>query len=372
MDRAKVEHVVVFRDEGYFSAWPFNGGFWQFSDGELAVGFVRGRCDYAKPETVGHKQVDVEDGEHVILRSTDGGRTWPLDSLTTVYKRPEWDVAMRDVPRSTPAQVGNDASHPDFCLISGYGIPPDDLPDRAFVIVSTDRGHTWTDPVRTPTCGFAMLGGRPSYITRPDGMILLFCHGSRKKVLDAEGKHQFMSEERMAVPVVFGSWDGGASWGFLAEMEMEPAKPKGIMPYPLMLKNGRILAAVRRQYDGYNAYTQIYASDDGGRTWGFLSRVNDWGAPADLLQLPDDRIVCVYGYRQKPWGIRACVSADFGATWGDEITLRDDAGSWDVGYPRTLLRPDGSLITAYYTNDANDPVQCDGGVRYIAATIWEI
>jgi hypothetical protein len=35
-----------------------------------------------------------------------------------------------------------------------------------------------------------------------------------------------------------------------------------------------------------------------------------------------------------------------------------------------LLRPDGRLVTVYYINSKTDPVQQDGGVRHIAATIW--
>ena len=273
---------------------------------------------------------------------------------------------MRDVPKGIAAERGYDPTADGYCLISGYGIAPEDLPDRAFVIVSTDRGRTWSDAVRVPPCGFAALGGRPSYIVRPDGKVLLFCHGRRAK------QPGFQNETGLSVPLVYASWDGGASWGLLAEMTIEPAMPGGIMPYPLQLTNGHILAAVRRQYDGYNAYTQVYASEDQGRTWRFLSRVNDWGAPANLTQMPDGRIVCVYGYRQAPWGIRARVSDDLAVTWGEEIVLRDDGGSWDLGYPRTLLRPDGSLVTVYYFNDKTDPVQCHGGVRYIAATLWNI
>jgi hypothetical protein len=158
----------------------------------------------------------------------------------------------------------------------------------------------------------------------------------------------------------------------IGEVEPFPRLPMAIMPYPLILSDGVILIAVRRQYDGGNAYTQVYASSDGGRTWAFRSRVNDWGAPANLTEMPDGRIVCTYGYRQKPWGIRARVSEDRGHHWGEEIVLRDDGGSGDLGYPRTLLRPDGKLITVYYFNSKDDPIQFEGGVRHIAATIWSV
>jgi len=365
------EHHVVYRNPEYFCAWPFNGGFWRFADGELAVGFVRGKCDYARKETVGHREVDVDKGEHVIVRSRDGGRTWPVETMTTVYQRPAWDKATFHAPAYPRPDHAFDPSKDGHCLICGYGIPPQEGPDRAFVVVSTDRGHTWSQPTRLPPCGFASLGGRPSYIQRPDGMLLLFCHGSRAAAPTADPKAAAASEAS-ALPLVYGSWDGGISWGLIAEMELSPARPMGIMPYPLLLPSGRILAAVRRQYNGYNAFTQVYASDDGGLSWRFLSRVNEWGAPANLVLLPSGEIVCVYGYRQRPWGIRARVSANGGASWGPEITVRDDGGSWDLGYPRTVANADGGLTTVYYFNDATDPVQCEGGVRHIACTIWKL
>ena len=51
-------------------------------------------------------------------------------------------------------------------------------------------------------------------------------------------------------------------------------------------------------------------------------------------------------------------------TWGDEIVLRDDAGNHDIGYPCTIQRPDGVIVTIYYFNDQPD------GERYIGATLW--
>ena len=191
-------------------------------------------------------------------------------------------------------------------------------------------------------------------------MILLFGHGGR-----GPGKVGLR-------PIVLGSTDAGASWGLLGEIDPTPISPTCVMPYPLIARDGRILIAVRRQYEGSDAYTQVYESDDYGRSFRFLSRVNDWGAPASLNQLPDGRLVCVYGYRRPPYGIRARLSEDGGRTWSDEAVLRDDGGGGDLGYPRTHLRPDGALVTVYYFNEASDPTQLHGGVRHIAATVWAI
>ena len=48
-------------------------------------------------------------------------------------------------------------------------------------------------------------------------------------------------------------------------------------------------------------------------------------------------------------------------SWG---ILRDDGGGTDIGYPRTVQRPDGQIVTLYYFHDRPK------GDRYIAATIW--
>jgi hypothetical protein len=52
-------------------------------------------------------------------------------------------------------------------------------------------------------------------------------------------------------------------------------------------------------------------------------------------------------------------------SWGNEIVLRDDGGCWDLGYPRTVQRADGKIVTVYYFNNAADQE------RYIGATIWD-
>ncbi len=64
------------------------------------------------------------------------------------------------------------------------------------------------------------------------------------------------------------------------------------------------------------------------------------------------------------------MSEDEGRTWGTEMILRDDAGSWDIGYTRVIETEPGVLLTTYYINLRNDPVQVNGGVRHIACTIF--
>jgi len=80
--------------------------------------------------------------------------------------------------------------------------------------------------------------------------------------------------------------------------------------------------------------------------------------------------VCVYGYRLPPYGVRMRVSEDEGRTWGREGILRDDGGSWDLGYPRVTELAPGELLAVYYMNRRDDPIQMNGGVRHIAQTVF--
>jgi hypothetical protein len=45
--------------------------------------------------------------------------------------------------------------------------------------------------------------------------------------------------------------------------------------------------------------------------------------------------------------------------------LRKDGAFWDVGYPRSVQRPDGKVVTVYYFADDRNKE------RFIGATIWE-
>ena len=46
--------------------------------------------------------------------------------------------------------------------------------------------------------------------------------------------------------------------------------------------------------------------------------------------------------------------------------LRDDGGAADIGYVRSIIRPDGKIVAVYYYNDRSGPD------RYLAATIWDV
>jgi hypothetical protein len=89
------------------------------------------------------------------------------------------------------------------------------------------------------------------------------------------------------------------------------------------------------------------------------------GNPPHLLRLVDGRLCLTYGQRAKPFGIYARLSSDAGQTWSTPIPLRADGGGRDLGYPRSVQRPDGKVVTVYYFWDRHR-----GPERYLGASIW--
>src|SRR5690606_29259578 len=107
---------------------------------------------------------------------------------------------------------------------------------------------------------------------------------------------------------------------------------------------------------------------DDGRTWSEPVKREAYSpSPFHALRLQSGRVLLTYGYRLKPYGLRArlldpeCNEID-GA---EEIVLRDDGPGTDIGYSHAVQLEDGRiLITYYYYDEA-------GGKRYIAGTWCE-
>lgn len=117
----------------------------------------------------------------------------------------------------------------------------------------------------------------------------------------------------------------------------------------------------------HRRWIESYRSDDNGANWRHVTRtVPDTGRgnPPSLVKLRDGRLVVTFGYRAEPFGIRARISGDQGKTWSDDIILRSDATDWDLGYTRSVQRPDGKIVTVYYYNDGTS------AERYVAGTTW--
>ena len=113
-------------------------------------------------------------------------------------------------------------------------------------------------------------------------------------------------------------------------------------------------------------WIDIYASDDNGETWKFLSRAGEtgWGNgnPPAMIHLSDGRLLLAYGNREHRQVITR-FSSDEGGIWGPEIILREGIDQ-DFGYPRMVQNKDGNIVVIYYC--AESPTS----EKYIEATIW--
>jgi Neuraminidase (sialidase) len=332
-----IEHVIVYKEPGRFCGWPANNGIWSWGN-EIVVGF---HLAWYK-ESVERHSIDREKrAERVLARSLDGGETWKLEKPEIFQRYKKGKTQSLDLP----GQIN--FTHPDFAMTVRSG--------RFYV--SYDRCRNWQGPYRLPEFGQHDVMARTDYIVDGQNDCMFFLTATKT---DGDEGRVFCA----------GTTDGGKTIDFVSWIGPEPTT-YAIMPATVRCSPTKLVTAIRRYERGdiKQGWIAVYSSDDNGRTWQFLANAAETGDhsgnPPSMVRLPDGRIVLAYGYRSKPHGVRAVISSDQGATWSDVIHLRDDGRTWDVGYARTVQRPDGKLVTAYYYTTEEDRQQ------HIAATIWD-
>lgn len=145
-------------------------------------------------------------------------------------------------------------------------------------------------------------------------------------------------------------------------------------PHCIELDDGTLLCHIRLEENGFFTVAQS-ESKDGGRTWTEprLLLPETGGSPPHLLQLRDGTVVCTYGYRKEPYGIRAMISHDRGKTWETDIVVWDHGVSGDLGYPCSVQLDDGSILTVFYgraKDDKDVAAFSTRGANFIKQIIW--
>ncbi len=343
--KAEAKHVMVYDEPGRFCGWPANNGIWLWED-EVLVGFT---LSYYQEKELHHSVDETKPSKSVLARSLNGGTTWSLED-------PENFVG--DGGKVKKLRQPIDFNHPDFAFRS----------NGSNYFYSYDRGKSWNGPFEFPPLVDSKLTSRTDYLILNDKTCLFF--------LSAEEDQVWARLQDRAFAAV--TKDGGSTFQFLSWIT-DSIKVRSVMPSTVRINDSHLVSALRRRFDrkyeNKPRYPQnwidVYESLDQGRTWQFLSKVADTdrgkhnGNPPCLLKLEDGRLCVTYGFRGVPYGIRAKLSSDNGKTWGEEIHLRDDGRTFDLGYTRSVQRTDGKIITIYYyTTDKYRE-------QHIAATIWD-
>ena len=121
-------------------------------------------------------------------------------------------------------------------------------------------------------------------------------------------------------------------------------------PYALQLNDGTIICHIRIIED-FSLFQSV--SNDNGKTWSMPERIlkPNGGAPAFMLEHSSGVLISVYGYREKPYGIRAMFSKDGGKTWDSDYVIFETLSTSDIGYPSIIELEDKSLLTVFYAKD---------------------
>lgn len=265
-------------------------------------------------------------------------------------------LGLEPLPRPCPGNI--DFTHPDFammCARTGLGGGT-----TAWFYLSTDRAHTWQGPFSLPLFGQTGIEARTDVLVNGPRDCMIFVTATTEK--GEEGKGVLLAR----------TINGGQNFNLVSWVATSE-KDELIMPSSLRLDERTLITAMRcsvreGEFEEVPTWIDLYESTDNGATFHYLNRpvpdAGSGGNPPALLKLQDGRLCLTYGYRAAPFSICARLSDDGGKSWEDVIHLRDDGACTDLGYTRSIQRPDGTIVTTYYFNEH---VATE---RYIGATLW--
>jgi len=177
-------------------------------------------------------------------------------------------------------------------------------------------------------------------------------------------------EERKFRSFLYRSKDDGKTWG-----EPVVIGPDSNETTVLHLGNGRWLASARIG-SGVEKKDRLllFASADDGRTWAFKRTMTGFQrVTGHLARLRDGWVLFSYGDGASDFGkkgLEAMMSADGGETWSAPVRLIDWNGL-DGGYPSSVQRGDGQVVTAYYASALPGDPPNSYKNYHMAVIVWD-
>ena len=143
----------------------------------------------------------------------------------------------------------------------------------------------------------------------------------------------------------------------LCETEIKKNKKIEYFEPSLISYKNNIIAFIRTHFNNSDGYTSVAYSIDNGKTFSKPEATNIKGYPLNPLFLKEDKILLTYGYRLKPYGIRARIlklseikNINNLVEYIDnssEIIIEDKMKNADCGYP-SCINDGGNIICVYY------------------------
>jgi sialidase-1 len=328
-------HITVYRDPFAYCSHP---SILRLATGECLIAFM----ESMRRAEVLHSPADPR-FYNVLTRSPDGGRTWSPPVVVPGYdwygvecpsltQRAGGEILLFQWRwRWRPLPDGQDA-HRIRRPYERRGYPWTRGNDGAYIHRSRDEGHTWEIGRRIDTAPFPGAYTIRAAVELAGGTLL----------------YAVTDIPRWRRIYLLRSTDGGSTWEAGAQAAADPDRQ---FSEPCLVSAGaRLVMLIREEVTGLLHQAE---STDGGLTWSAPEPTPMWGCPPHLLDLQDGRLLCVYGNRRPPYGIRGCISPDGGRTWNieGEFVIRADLRNGNLGYPSSVLLSPGRAFTAYYAED---------------------
>ena len=360
----KVRDFVIHEDPLLYASFP---SVVRRPDGEIVVAFRRAPSRVVFGEGK-NSHVDPN-SQLVLVRSRDDGATWSREPAL-LYAH-AWGGSQD--PCLLQLRDGR-------LLCTSYGwafVKPEIVPKLkppvfeivpgviflgGYVLRSDDGGRTWSGPGYPPHVAAELnhdLHGRPIPAYNRGAPY----EGRSGRLFWVVAANDAVQPRRTSNHLLVSD-DRGETWRYSAPVAADPKvsfNEASVYETP----RGDVVAFLRTA--GLDDHAVLARSTDGGRTFQPWQDMGWRGHPLQATRLPDNRVLLVYGYRHKPYGVRARIlnaeCTDFATA--PEIILREDGGTTDIGYPWSVVLDQRRVLVTYYFNRADGP-------RHIAGTILKL